>query len=37
MPEGGYLYEILGVGVMNALVFLCNMLVKVSIQWLRRL
>ncbi len=35
--EGGYLYEFLGVGVMSALTFLCNMLVKVDIQRLRRL
>lgn len=27
----------LGVGLMSALAFLCNMVVKVSIQWLRRL
>lgn len=35
--EGGHLYEFLGVGVMSALAFLCNVVVKVSIRWLRRL
>lgn len=33
---GGDLYEILGEGVMSAFAFLCNMLVKVSLQWQRR-
>lgn len=33
---GGDLYEILGEGVKSVFTFLCNMLVKVSFQRLRR-
>lgn len=37
IPEGGHFYEFLEVGAMSTLAFLCNAVVKVSIQWLRSL